>query len=178
MRWCAGPSARGTWCRDIRGELKLAGLPEDQWKAVAALAKGALNYRQGRYYAVAAVSPKLHEQQEQQRRIEKAVRRLIKAYRDSGKEQERRGQARVDYVQPVRVQTDDGKSFSLLSRDISPTGIRLVGARRLLGHKVRIFLPEGEDQSCQLLVRILWTCALGEDLFENGGTFLELVGDS
>src|SRR5262245_26394657 len=137
--------------RDIRGELKLAGLPEDEWKKVTALAKGSLNYRQGRYYAVAAVSPRLHEQQEQQRRIDKAVRKLIKTYRDSSKEQERRGQVRVDYVQPVRVQTEDGKSFTLLSRDISPTGIRLVGARRLLGAKVRVFLPDGGTGTTQLL---------------------------
>src|SRR5688572_29807004 len=93
--------------RDIRGELKLAGLPEEQWKDVIALAKGSLNYRQGRYYAIAAVSPKLHAQQEQQRRIEKVVKHLIKLHRDADKAQERRGQVRVDFVQPVRVETED-----------------------------------------------------------------------
>src|SRR5205085_1207232 len=110
----------------------LAGLPEEQWKDVVALAKGSLNYRQGRYYAITAVSPKLHAQQEQQRRIEKAVKHLIKLHKDADKAQERRGQVRVDFVQPVRVETQEGKSFTLLSRDISPTGIRLVGTRQLL----------------------------------------------
>jgi len=27
-------------------------------------------------------------------------------------------------------------------------------------------------------VRILWTCAVGDDLFENGGNFLELASPS
>lgn len=162
--------------RDVRGELKLAGLPEDQWKDVLALAKGSLHYRQGRYYHVATVSPRLHEQQEQQRRIEKAIRRLIKAHKDAGKQQERRGEARINFVQPVRVRTEDGTEFTLLSRDLSATGIRLVGTRRLLGHKIQVMLPQGEGEPpVHLVVRVLWTCALGEDLFENGGSFLELI---
>ena len=62
--------------RDIRTELKLAGLPEDQWKEVAALAKGELNYRQGRYYHLATVSPRLQKAQQQQRIIQKAIRQV------------------------------------------------------------------------------------------------------
>ena len=164
--------------RNIRAELKLAGLPEEQWKDVAALAKGSLHYRQGRYHHVATVSPRMHEQQEMQRRIEKIVKQQIKAHKESNKQHERRGDARVDFVEPVRVRAEDGKEFILLSRDISPTGIRLVGTRRLLGNKVQVFLPQGEGNPPALLVvRILWTCALGEDLFENGGTFLELLDE-
>ena len=45
--------------RDIRSELTLAGLPEEQWKDVAAMTHEALNYRQGRYYHIGAVSPRL-----------------------------------------------------------------------------------------------------------------------
>jgi hypothetical protein len=162
--------------RDVRGELKLAGMPEEQWKDVLALAKPSLHYRQGRYYHVATVSPRLHEQQEQQRRIEKVVRQVIKVHKDSGKLQERRGEARVDFVQPVKVRTEDGKEFTLLSRDLSSTGIRLVGTRRLLGHKVQLSLPQGEDSpTVEVLVRVLWTCALGDDLFENGAIFLEVL---
>jgi hypothetical protein len=71
------------------------------------------------------------------------------------------------------VRTEEGKDFTLLSRDLSATGIRLLGTQRLLGHKVQLELPG--DPGCRLLVRILWTCAVGDDLFENGGSFLELL---
>jgi len=164
--------------REVRAELKMADLPEDQWKDVVALARASLHYRQGRYYHVAALSPRLHEQQEQQRRIEKIVRQLIKAHKDAGKQNERRGEIRVDFVEPVRVRTEDGKEFTLLSRDISPRGIRLVGTRRLLGNKIHVFVPQGPTiPPAHLVVRVLWTCSLGDDLFENGGSFLELIDE-
>ena len=63
-----------------------------------------------------------------------------------------------------------------MSRDLSATGVRLLGTKRLLGQKVQLELPGGNgDSACKLLVRILWTCAVGDDLFENGGTFMELL---
>src|SRR5207253_6894777 len=74
--------------RDIRTELKLAGLPEGEWKAVAALAKGSLNYRQGRYYHLGTISPRLQKEQEQQRAIQKAIRALIKRHRAAAKQKE------------------------------------------------------------------------------------------
>lgn len=162
--------------RDVRTELKLAGLPEAQWKEVVAIAKGSLNYRQGRYYHLGALSPRLQKEQEQQRSIQKVIRRLIKQHRADIKHSERRGQTRVDFIQPVQVQTEDGKEYALLSRDLSTTGIRLLGTKRLLGQKVQVALPLGEDMPpCRLVVRILWTCAVGDDLFENGGNFLEIL---
>jgi hypothetical protein len=162
--------------RDIRAELKQAGLPEDDWKEVVNLARQSLNCRQGRYYHIAALSPRLQQEQAQQRLIQRAIRRLIRVHAQESSPEERRGQERVDFVQPVTVQLEDGRSFTLLSRDLSPTGIRLVGTRRLLGQKVRVSLPQGEgEEPCTFLVRILWTCAIGDDLFENGGSFLEIV---
>jgi len=71
----------------------------------------------------------------------------------------------------VRVTTEDGKSYTLLTRDLSTSGLRLIGTRRLLGQKIRIQLLTGK-QPVVFTVRILWTCLIGEDLFENGGTFL------
>src|SRR5205809_1054757 len=61
--------------RDVRSELKLAGLDDGQWKEVIALAKPALHYRQGRYYPLAGVSPRLQQEHDHQRAIQKAVRR-------------------------------------------------------------------------------------------------------
>ena len=162
--------------KDIRTELKLAGLREEQWKEVATLAKHSLNYRQGRYYHLGTVSPRLQKEQEQQRTIQKAIRQIIKNHRAAAKEHDRRGQERVDFIQPVKVSTEDGKEFTLLSRDLSTTGIRLLGTRRLLGQKIQVEISLGpEAPPCRLLVRILWTCGIGEDLFENGGSFLEIV---
>jgi hypothetical protein len=163
--------------RDIRSELKLAGLPEARWKDVLALAKASFNYRQGRYYHAAAVSARLFEEQAQRRLIDKGIRKIIRAHRAALKQRERRGQARNDFIQPVKVSTDDGKVWNLVSRDLSPTGIRLLGTKRLLGQKVRVELSQGDDKPLVLTTRILWTCSVGDDLFENGGNFLA-VADS
>ena len=162
--------------RDVRTELKLAGLPEEQWKDVVTLAKASLNYRQGRYYHLGTVSPRLQKEQEQQRTIQKTIRQLLKNHRAALKQDERRGQSRVSFIQPVKVITEDGKEYALLSRDLSPTGIRLLGTKQLLGQKVRVVLPSAQETApCQIMLRVLWTCAVGDGLFENGGSFLELV---
>lgn len=160
--------------REIRGELQAAGLEEDRWKDVVTHLKNDLHYRQGRYHNVAAVSPRLHQEQEQQRIIAKAIKSIIKEHKDALKERERRGQIRVDFIQPVKVRTEDGSEFTLLSRDISPTGIRLLGTKRLLGHKITVTLTLRDGPPLVLVARILWTGAIGDDLFENGGNFLEL----
>jgi hypothetical protein len=164
--------------RDIRDELMQAGLPEAQWKEVVNLARESLNCRQGRYYHLSAFSPRLQQEQQQQQNIQRALRRLIRQYKATSLNQERRQQDRVDFIQPIKVQTEDGREFTLLSRDLSTSGIRLIGTRRLLGQKIRVLLPQEEGAApCCLLVRILWTCALGDDMFENGGTFLEVISE-
>lgn len=159
--------------RDVRSELKLAGLDDGRWKEVLTLAKTDLHYRQGRYYPVTGVSPRLQKEHDEQRAIQKLVRRLVKNHRIASRNAERRERERLDFVQPVKVITEDGKAHALLSRDISPTGIRLIGAKRFLGQKVHLEVPTGSDiPPCRFLLRILWTCAVGDGLFENGGSFL------
>jgi hypothetical protein len=162
--------------RDVRAELRIASLDETAWKDAIALVQTSLVHRQGRYYHKEAFSPRLQKQHAQERAIQKAIRRLVKQHRSRHKSDERRGQARIDFIQPVKVRTDDGKEFTLMSRDLSATGVRLLGTKRLLGQKVQLELPGGEGEpGCRVVVRILWTCAVGDDLFENGGSFLELV---
>ena len=162
--------------RDVRTEMRLAGLDEKRWKEAVTLARDTLIFRQGRYYHKAAVSPRLEQEQRQQKAIQKALRPFIRHHRRTSRAQERRGEARVDFVQPVTVQTEDGKEFTLLTRDLSTTGVRLIGTRRLLGQKVQMRLPQEDGRGPhRLVVRILWTCALSDDLFENGGPFVELV---
>jgi len=160
--------------RDVRAELRMAGLPEKDWKAALALVQPALLHRQGRYYLKETFSPRLQKEHAQQQAIEKVVRKLIKLHKSRGKSDERRGQARIDFIQPVKIRTEDGKEFALMSRDLSATGVRLLGTTRLLGQKVQLELPNGE-LPCRLMVRILWTCAVGDGLFENGGSFVELL---
>jgi hypothetical protein len=161
--------------REVREELAAANLPESLWKDVLALGRASLSYRHGRYYYSAPVSERVRREQTQQRDIEKAVRQLIKDHRAAANAVERREEDRVDFIQPVKVSTEDQREFTLLSRDISPTGIRLIGTRRFLGQKIRVYIP-GTDSGTpsSFLVRILWTCAISDDLFENGGTFIEL----
>jgi hypothetical protein len=162
---------------DVSEELTRAGLSDTLWKDVLALARASLSYRQNRYYYVPAVSDRVRQEQKQQEGLHEVVRQLIHHYRTSPRGPvERREQDRIDFVQPIQVRTEDGTEFTLLSRDLSPTGIRLLGTRRLLGHKVRVRLPGNNGNGPRsFLVRILWTCAVGDDLFENGGEFLEMV---
>jgi|SRR5579884_295162 len=161
--------------RQVRTALNEAGLCESMWKDVLAVARSSLTYRKGRYYYTVPVSDRVRHEQEQQNGIVKAVRELIRRYR-SGDFVERREEDRVDFVQPVKVKTEDGHEYTLLTRDLSPTGLRLVGTRRFLGQKIRVSIPVAKDAiSWEFVVRILWTCAVGDDLVENGGVFVEVV---
>jgi hypothetical protein len=159
--------------REVREELARAGLEESLWKDVLALARASLSYRRGRYHYTAPLSARVQAEQTQQRDIHAAVRQLIEQHQRARASVERREQDRVDFVHPVTVITEDQRRLTLLSRDLSANGIRLVGTRRLLGQKVRVLIPTGEGQPpAEFLVRVLWTCPLGEDLVENGGQFV------
>jgi hypothetical protein len=161
--------------REVREVLTEFGLSDGLWKDVLAVARPALAYRRGRYYYQAPVSPRVAREQSQQLDIRQAIRHLIREHRSAAARVERREQDRIDFVQVVEVKTEDGRSFTLLSRDLSATGIRLIGTRRFLGQKVRVLIPDaGGTGSWNFLVRILWTCPVGEELIENGGVFLEV----
>jgi len=162
--------------REVRAELRIAGLEAKSWQDVLSLIQDSLITRQARFYHKDGFNPRVQKEHDQQQAIQKTIRKLIREHRKQNKRDERRGQARVDFVQPVKVRTEEGKVFTLMSRDLSATGVRLLGTKRLLGQKVQMDLP-GADGSplCRLVVRILWTCAVGDDLFENGGTFVELL---
>jgi hypothetical protein len=162
--------------REVREELQLAGLDDGLWKDVLALTRSTLRYRQGRYYYVSALSARVREEQRHQQAIHRTVRQLIRQHKQSAGQDERRQQDRIDFILPLKVRTDDEREMTLLSRDLSTTGIRLIGTRSLLGQKIRVLVPRGEGaEPWCFLVRILWTCAVGDNLFENGGSFLELA---
>jgi hypothetical protein len=162
--------------REVRAALAQAGLPEARWKDVLALTRESLHYRQGRYYYLDTVSPALRAQQSQQQMVANAVRKLIRQHKATTADRERREADRVDFVHQVRAVTEDGRELHLLTRDLSPTGIRLLSTRSLLGQKLGLSLSAaGRAPGPRFAVRILWTCAVGDDLFENGGNFLELL---
>lgn len=162
--------------RQVRNVLNEAGLCQSLWKDVLAVARPSLTYRKGRYYYTTPVSDRVRQEQAQQVGVHKAVREIIDHYRGSASF-ERREEDRLDFVQPVNVTTEDGRKYTLLTRDLSSTGIRLIGTRRLLGQKIRVSVPVTDgSMSWDFLVRILWTCAIGDDLVENGGHFLEIAG--
>jgi hypothetical protein len=160
--------------REVREELVLAGLCETLWKDVLALARPSLCRRGGRYHFAPPLSPRLRQEQEQQKNVRRAVLDLLRRAADRTEGVERRAAERVEFVQSVQVIGEDGQSCTLLSRDLSPTGIRLVGTRRLLGQKVRVLAPRPGGPPWCFLVRVLWTCAVGDGLFENGGAFLDV----
>ena len=161
--------------REVRDELTRAGAPDTLWKDVLALARPSLRFSHGRYYYEAPVSARVREAESRQRGIHRAVRQLIRRHRSAGRRVERREQDRLDFIEPVQVLTEDQRRYTLLSRDLSVTGIRLIGTRRLLGQKVRVTVPAADkNPPLTFLVRILWTCNVGDDLVENGGTFLEV----
>jgi hypothetical protein len=162
--------------REVRAELRIAGFPDQSWRDVIGLLNASLISRNGRYYHKDGFTPRVQKEHDQQHAIQSAIRKLVKEHRKHNKRDERRGQARIDFVQPVKLHTEDGKVFALMSRDLSATGVRLLGTQQLLGQKVQLELPGADGKPlCRLMVRILWTCAVGDGLFENGGTFVELL---
>lgn len=160
--------------RQVRAVLSEAGVSTTLWKDVLAVARPSLAYRKGRYYYTAPVSERVRREQTQQQDIQKAIRQIIRQYRGAASRVERREDDRIDFVQPVKVRTDDDREYTLMSRDLSATGIRLIGTRRFLGQKVRLAIPAADGTIWEFVVRILWTCAVGEDLVENGGSFVDV----
>jgi hypothetical protein len=163
--------------REVREEIAQAGLPEEQWKNVVSLARASLSLRQGRYYYVTSVNVRQRQEEKQRHIIHQTIKKLMRHFRAVADRVERRRQDRFDLIQPITVLTEDGREHHLLSRDLSSSGVRLIGTRRLLGQRVHVVIPDPEGgPATRFATRILWTCAVGDDLFENGGRFLELEG--
>jgi hypothetical protein len=162
--------------KEIREELVQQNRPPTQWKEVVALSRPQLRRRDGRYYYRPTISARLQQEKQHQRVTCHIVRRLIRQYKKLIAQIERREQGRITVVQPVRVRLEDDRELTLLTRDLSPTGIRLIGSQSLLGQRLEIqFAADDGEPSVRFRVRILWTCTVGDGLFENGGTFLETL---
>ena len=129
-----------------------------------------------RFYYCGPDSKREPTEQERQFAVRAAVSSLIGQQQlEPSPMEERREQERVEFVQPVRVITDEHLDFTMLSRDLSTTGIRLIGTQRLLGRKLHVIVSRPGGTAIDFLVRILWTCPISDELVENGGVFLSAV---
>lgn len=162
--------------REIRQELAQAGIPDACWKEVVTLARPQLSYRQGRYHYVSPLAARLRDAQHTKRAVQRAVRQMVQAYKRLIAQQvERRHHQRFHLFLPVTVLTADQRELHLLSRDISDSGIRLIGAYQLQGQKVRLTIAADEPgaQPWRFLVQVLWSSEVGDHMYENGGLFVE-----
>jgi hypothetical protein len=124
------------------------------------------------------VSPQLQEQQRRERDIQQVVGEFVRLHKQSMARAERRQQDRIDFIQQVQVRLENQRVLKLLSRDLSPAGIRLIATESLLGQKLIVSVPRPDNgEPASFRVRILWTCSIGDGLFENGGCFLEIVSE-
>ena len=104
-------------------------------------------------------SPRLQAER-QKRVVNIAVKELIRQYKHSHSSDERRRQGRVDFLQTVKVRLENDRELSVLSRDLSVDGVRLVGTSSLLGQKIQVLIPrldQPETLKLRVRVRILWT---------------------
>src|SRR5579875_3105987 len=100
--------------RQIRAALNEAGMCESLWKDVLAVARSSLTYRKGRYYYTTPLSDRVRQEQARQTDIRRVVREIIRRRR-SNVRVERREEERIDLVQPVKVRTEDGREYTLLT---------------------------------------------------------------
>jgi hypothetical protein len=166
----------------VRAELTEAGLADSQWKNVVKLIGSSLSYRNGRYYYVPSgpsrMRVRVRQDQRRNRAIDRVVRRLIREQRQAEAVMiERRASKRISFVQPIEVRTADGRCLRWVTREVSVSGIRLIGNENLQGQKIQIWVPRPDktEETYGFVVQVLWGCEVGDGLYENGGVFLEMA---
>jgi hypothetical protein len=142
---------------DIREELTNAGLSGERWKDVVEMSRTSLSYRHGRYYflppAVARLRARTRQDQSLQQTLRKAIRQVIHQYRKVAIDTERREHDRIQFLEAIKIVTADGRERNLLSRDVSLTGIRVLGTQDLLGQKVKVLIPRAASSSVSICSR-------------------------
>ncbi|GIW78419.1 MAG: hypothetical protein KatS3mg105_0226 [Gemmatales bacterium] len=160
--------------KQIQAQLTDAGIPADRWKEVVALLKPRIQFRKGRYVFVPPLSTRVREEKKRRQTHVRAVRDLIRAYQKIVVARERREFKRVHFIKPVTFESDDGRSFQLLSQDISYSGLRLVGTTNLQGLKGAVHIPQEDMGGGQWSFRlhVLWSVPAGDGLIVSGAVFL------
>jgi hypothetical protein len=164
--------------REIREELQRLGLDGQQWREFVRQAGTLLTYRNGRYYYVPAWNEARLREEERQLHVRALLQALLEHHKRSQHRQERRGAERMEVIWPITLILEDGTLHRAVTRDISAAGIRFLGTKSLLGQRVIARLSLGSEQEHVFAVRILWTCEAGDQLYENGGTVLEVLAQT
>src|SRR5438876_11086434 len=73
--------------KEVQEELHRAGESKSLWKDVLAVARGSLNFRNGRYYYASPISERLRQEQDQQAVVAAVARRVIGTFRDAARAQ-------------------------------------------------------------------------------------------
>jgi hypothetical protein len=120
-----------------------------------------------------AVSPRHQAAQDPERILPMAVHQATGQYERAPVQSGSWGQNSAELFQSVVIQTEDGRKFTFILRNLCRFGLHLLGTRSLLGQKVSIQVPnlEKEASSC-FLVRIVWVRRVAEGVVECGGMFL------
>lgn len=160
---------------EIREELRRLGLDARHWREFIERAGSLLAYKHGRYYYVPPLHSNRLRDEERQLHARAILQALIETYKRSQHREERRAADRLEVLCPVTLVLEDGTQHRAVTRDISVSGIRFLGSRSLLGQKVLVRLQVGPQREHMFSVRILWTCEAGDNLYENGGTVLEVM---
>jgi hypothetical protein len=163
---------------EIREEMRRLGLSARLWSEFIQRAGSLLTFQNGRYYYVPPLSSNRLREEERQLHVRALLQALIDSYKRSHHHVERRSADRMEVIWPVTLTLEDGTIHRALTRDISVSGIRFLGSRSLLGQRVTAHLALNPEQQHSFTVRILWTCEAGDNLYENGGTVLEILTPS
>lgn len=168
--------------RDIRADLSEAGLADSRWKEVLALVRTRLRYRNGRYYYVTPIAVHMRDRAGREHRhqleMHQAVRDLIRRHRPETVPNRRRHR-RITLGCPVDAVSADRREIPLLCTDISLGGLRLIGSSNLLDQLLCVRFSSDEDCRGEAFhVRILWSLPVGDDIFQNGGVFVDLATEA
>ena len=169
--------------RDIRADLSQAGLADTRWKEVLALVQPRLRFRHGRYYYVTTIAAHMRTRAGYEHRhqlaVQHAVRQMIHRHRPEPVSPNRRRYRRIPLGCSVLALAEDRRELRLLCSDISLGGIRLVSPASLQDQTLCIRFPGHDSLPGEAFrVRILWSTAAGDGLFQNGGVFLELATEA
>src|SRR5262249_7871308 len=138
-------------------------------------------YRHGRYYYVpvgrSRMQVRIRHEQRHQQAVHRSVREMIRRQRDEeAVHLERRAHKRCSFCRSLLVQSEDNRLYQVVTREISLSGIRLLCGCCFEGQKLRLWITfEPDHQTYCFLASILWSAAVGDNLYENGGILLELL---
>lgn len=161
--------------REIREELQRLGFDGRRWREFIRQAGSLLTYKNGRYYYLPALNETRLREEERQLHVRALLQALLEQHKRTHHREERRAADRMEAIWPITLILEDGSVHRAVTRDISAAGIRLLGSKSLLGQRIiaRLTLQPGQEHV--FAVRILWTCEAGDQLYENGGTVLEVL---